>query len=160
MLKQLLFFFCKFYDFFCRRHSLMNRPCYNNLFQIRQHDNFRNVNRVFLISENNLEFRVNGIWYCFKVIKQCAFHYLMKSVPITGKLSSFEILHLFDTLHYQSLVILFLVLLWLWSIRNQMVFVLYGATTQLSVEVDSKLASLLAIIFPYLAKFIKHINTQ
>ena len=30
-LKQLLSFY-KFYDFFCRRHSLMNQPCYNNLF--------------------------------------------------------------------------------------------------------------------------------
>ena len=38
MLKQL--FFYKFFDFFCRWHSLMNRPCYNNLFQFMQHDNF------------------------------------------------------------------------------------------------------------------------
>ena len=32
ILKKLLFY--NFYDFFCRRHSLslMNRPCYNNLF--------------------------------------------------------------------------------------------------------------------------------
>ena len=43
-LKQM--FFYKFYDFFCKRHSLMNRPCYNNLFQFMQHDNFRNLNRV------------------------------------------------------------------------------------------------------------------
>ena len=38
-LKQLLLF-RKFYDFFCRRHSLMNRLYYNNLFQIMQRDNF------------------------------------------------------------------------------------------------------------------------
>ena len=28
-----IIFLNKFYDFFCRRHSLMNRSCYNNLFQ-------------------------------------------------------------------------------------------------------------------------------
>ena len=39
MLKQLSYFY-RFYDFFCRRHSLMNRPCYNNLFQTMQHKNF------------------------------------------------------------------------------------------------------------------------
>ena len=38
--------FYKFYDFFCRRHSLMNRPYYNNLFQFIPHSNFRNLNRV------------------------------------------------------------------------------------------------------------------
>ena len=31
----------------------------------------------------------------------------MKSVPISGKQSSFEMLHLFDRWRYQSLVILF-----------------------------------------------------
>ena len=41
MLKQLLLFH-KFYDFFCTRHALMKRPCYNNLFQITQHNNFQN----------------------------------------------------------------------------------------------------------------------
>ena len=45
MLNQLLFFY-KFYDFFCRRHSLMNRPCHNNLFQIMQHEKLRNLNRA------------------------------------------------------------------------------------------------------------------
>ena len=45
MLKQLLVF-CMFYDFFCRRHSLMNRFCYYNIFQIMKHDNFRNLNEV------------------------------------------------------------------------------------------------------------------
>ena len=35
MLKELLFFF-NFYSFPFRRHSLKNRPSYNNLFQIIQ----------------------------------------------------------------------------------------------------------------------------
>ena len=35
MLKELLFFF-NFYGFSFRRHSLKNRPSYNNLFQIMQ----------------------------------------------------------------------------------------------------------------------------
>ena len=48
MLKQFLLFY-EFYDFSCRRYSLMNRPCYNNLFQFMQHDNFRNLNRVISI---------------------------------------------------------------------------------------------------------------
>ena len=46
MLKLLYFkiiVFYKFYDIFCRRHSSMNNPCYNNLFQCMQHDNFRNL---------------------------------------------------------------------------------------------------------------------
>ena len=38
--------FYKFCDFFCRRHSLMSQPSYNNLFQFMQHDNFRNLNKV------------------------------------------------------------------------------------------------------------------
>ena len=38
MIKQL--FFIKFYVFFCKRHSLMNRLCYKNLFQVMQHENF------------------------------------------------------------------------------------------------------------------------
>ena len=45
MLKQLWFYY-KFYDFFCRGHSLMNRLCYNNSIQFMQHDNFRNINGV------------------------------------------------------------------------------------------------------------------
>ena len=43
-----------------------------------------------------------------KAIKRYAFQYLMKSVSIPRNQSSFEILQLFDTLRYQSLVILFL----------------------------------------------------
>ena len=41
MPKQSLFPY-KLYYFF----SLMNRTCYNNLFQFMQHDNFRNLNRM------------------------------------------------------------------------------------------------------------------
>ena len=41
-----IIFLNKFYDFFCRQHSLMNRSCYNNLFQFTQHSNFRKLNRV------------------------------------------------------------------------------------------------------------------
>ena len=42
----LFLFFYKIYDFFCGRHSLMNRPCYNTLFQFMQHGDFQNLNRV------------------------------------------------------------------------------------------------------------------
>ena len=38
--------FYKYYGFFPRRHALMNHLCYNNLLQIMQHSNFRNLNRV------------------------------------------------------------------------------------------------------------------
>ena len=102
MLKQLLFFY-KFYNFFCRRHSLMNQPCYNNLFQFMQHDKFRNLDRVVF----PLQSRVNGLWYYFIVIKRYTFQYLMKSTPVLGNQSSFEILQLFDIWRCQSLVILF-----------------------------------------------------
>ena len=61
MLKPL--FFKKFCKFFCRLHSLMNRPCYNNLFQIIKH-NFRNLNRVICTQWKHLESRVNAYWYC------------------------------------------------------------------------------------------------
>ena len=43
MLKQLLRFY-KLNNFY--HHSLMNRQCYNNLFQIMQHENFQNLKRV------------------------------------------------------------------------------------------------------------------
>ena len=76
--------FYKFYDFFCRRHSLMNRSCYNNLFQFMQHDNFRNLNRVIFTHWKHLESLVNAFWY-----------YLMKSAPIPRNQSSLEILRLF-----------------------------------------------------------------
>ena len=85
----------KFYDFFCWRYSLVNRSCYNNLFQFMQHDDFRNLNRVTFTCWKHLEFRVNAFW-CFPVIKRYTFHYLMKSAPIPGNQSSFEILQLTD----------------------------------------------------------------
>ena len=70
MLNQLLFY--KFYDFFCRLHSLMNRPCYNDLFQFMQHGNFRNLNRVIFTRWKHLDFRVN----VFSAVKRHTFHYL------------------------------------------------------------------------------------
>ena len=45
MLKDYSFFY-KFYDLFCRRHSLMSGLYYNNLFRFMQHDDFRNLNTV------------------------------------------------------------------------------------------------------------------
>ena len=51
--------------------------------------------------------RVNAFWYYFSIIKRNTFHYLMKSAPIPGNQSSFEILQLFDIWHDQVLVILF-----------------------------------------------------
>ena len=44
-IKTIIVFFYKFYDFLCRWDSLINRPCYINLFQFMQHDNFRILNR-------------------------------------------------------------------------------------------------------------------
>ena len=89
MLKQLLFFY-KFYNFFGRCHSLINQPCYNNIFQFIQHES-----------------RVNTFWYCFPVIRRYTFHYLMKWALILGNQSSFEILQLSAIWRYQSLVTLF-----------------------------------------------------
>ena len=80
--KSIIVFFYKFYNFFCRRYSLMNRPCHNNLFQFMQHDNFRNLNRVIFIYWKHLECRANAFWYLLSVIKRYAFPYFMKSVPI------------------------------------------------------------------------------
>ena len=57
MLKQLLFF-NKFYNFFCRQYFSMNRPSYN-LFQIKQHDNFQNLNSVIITQWKHLQPRVN-----------------------------------------------------------------------------------------------------
>ena len=81
ILKQLLFLY-KFYDFFCRWHSLMNR----HIVQIMQHDNIRNLTSVFFIQWKHLDPRVNAFWYCFKVIKRYTFPCLIKSIPITGNL--------------------------------------------------------------------------
>ena len=104
---QIIIIFYKFYYFFCRRHSLMNQPCYNNLLQTMQHHNFRNLNRVIFTNWKQLESRVNAFWYCFPVIKQ----YILLSDEIGSiprNQSSFEILQLFDIWRYQSLLILFL----------------------------------------------------
>ena len=103
-----------FYKFFCRRHSLMGRPCYSNLFQIMQHDNFRNLNRVIFTQLKHLSPQLMPFDTArVKAIKRYAFQDLMKSVSIPRNQSSFEILQLFDTLRYQSLVILFLSCFWL-----------------------------------------------
>ena len=71
-----------------------------------QHDNFWNLNKVTFGQRKRLESRVNVFWYCFKVIKRYVLHYLMKSVSIPGSENSFEILQLFDTMRYQSFVVL------------------------------------------------------
>ena len=106
MIKQPLLFY-KLYEFFCRRHSLMNGPCYNSLFQFMQHKNFRKLNRVIFNHWKHLQSQVNVFWHYFPVIKRYTFHYLMKLSRIPGNQSSFEILQLFDIWLYQSLVILF-----------------------------------------------------
>ena len=67
--------FYKFYDFFFRRHSLMNQPCYNDLFQFMQHGNFWNLNRVIFTHWKRLESRVNAFWHSFPVIKWYNFHH-------------------------------------------------------------------------------------
>ena len=85
--------FYKFYDFFCRWHFLINREYYNYLFQIRQHGNFRKLNRVIFTQGKHLESRFNAYWYCFEVIKRYIFHYSMKQFPIQKTKSSFEIFH-------------------------------------------------------------------
>ena len=72
-----------------------------------QNDNFWNLNGVNFTKWKHLESQFSAVWYCFKVIKQYNFHYLLKSIPIPGNKSSFEILQLFDTWRHQSLLILF-----------------------------------------------------
>ena len=58
-------------------------------------------------SVNTLDSRVKCLLIRFKIIKGCTFHYLVKSVPISGNRIAFEILQLSDTWRYQNLVILF-----------------------------------------------------
>ena len=60
------------------------------------HENFRILNRVIFTHWKHLESQVIAFWYCFPVIKQYTFHYLMKSVPTPGNQSSFEIFQLFN----------------------------------------------------------------
>ena len=95
--KKIIAFLYKFYDFFCWQDSLMNRPCYNNLFQFMQNDNFRNLNTVIFTDWKQPDSRVNAFWYYLPVINW----YLMKLAPIPGNQSSFEILQLFHTWHYE-----------------------------------------------------------
>ena len=63
-----------------------------------QLDNLRNLSRVVFTHRKHIQFSVNVFWYCFPVIKQYNFHYLMKSAPIPGNQSSFETLQLCGTL--------------------------------------------------------------
>ena len=98
--------FYKPYNFFCMQDSLISWPFYNNLFQVIQHNNFWNLNRVIFTQWKHVESWVNVFRYCFKVIKQYTFHHLMNLVLIPGSQSSYEILQLFDTWRYQILVIL------------------------------------------------------
>ena len=72
MLKQ-LFFFHEFYNFFCRWHFLMNWPCYNNLFQFMQHENFRNLNRMIFVYWKHIGPRVNDFCYRIWGIKRYTF---------------------------------------------------------------------------------------
>ena len=69
LLLQLLFLI-SFTTSFCRQHSLMNKPCYNNLFQIMQNGNFWNLNGVNFTKWKHLECQFSAFWYCFKVIKR------------------------------------------------------------------------------------------
>ena len=97
------FFFCKFQNFFCRCHSLMNRPCYNKLVQIMQYDNFQNLNRDFLFCESQF----NVFWYCFKIAKQYIFTIWWNWIPSkVRKPQLFWNITLFNTWYYQKLVIL------------------------------------------------------
>ena len=72
-----------------------------------QHDNLQNLNGVIFTLWKHLKSRVSAFAYCFPVIKWYIFHYLMKSAPILGTQSSFEIFQLFDIWRYQSFVKLF-----------------------------------------------------
>ena len=123
-----LIVFYKFYEFFCRRLPLINRPCYNKFFQFMQHDNFWHLNRVIFTHWKHLESRVNAFWYCFSLFQS------LNNIPFTiwwnrppfqetralvkysnclihGVIVWYMAL-LFDTWRYQSLMILFLVLFW------------------------------------------------
>ena len=97
--------FYKLYNFLCRRYSLINRFCYNNLFQIMQHDNIQNLSRVIVTQWKCIESQVNTFWFCFEVIKWYTFYSLLKEVPILG--SQISLLHLSDAWLYQILMILF-----------------------------------------------------
>ena len=72
--------------------------------------NIWNLISVIFTWKKYLESWVKVFWDCFKGSKLYFFHYFMKSVPIPGNQSSFEMLQTLDTWRYQSLVIFFLVL--------------------------------------------------
>ena len=74
------------------------------------YDDLRNLNRVIFTNWKHIETRVGAFWYSFPVII-FTFHYLMKSVPISGNESSFDIFELFDIWRYQSLVMLFFIVI-------------------------------------------------
>lgn len=59
MSKELLLF-NKFYNFFCKQNSLMNRPCLNDLFQIVQQNNFGNLNGVIFTLRKHQDIQVNA----------------------------------------------------------------------------------------------------
>ena len=115
--KTIIVFFYKFDDFFCRRHSLMNRLCYNNLYQFMRHDNFRNLNMVISTYWKHLQSQINAFWFCFPVIKRYTFNYSIKSALIPGNHSSFRILQLFDIWRYQGFVILFFSFCFVFNLR-------------------------------------------
>ena len=135
-------FYKKFCDFFCGRHSLINRPCYNNFW-----NNFWNLNRVTFTQWKHLESRVIK-WV--KVIKRCTFHKLKKLILIPGNQSSIEKLQLFDRWHCQSIVTPFSFLL-----RNSFRWCLSGIAAKLS-SIGETLTGFSSMISPYLAKFVNH----
>ena len=61
ILKQL---FC---NFFCQQHSLMNRPGYNNLFQVKEQENFRNLNWLIFCTWKHIKSKVNAFWNILKL---------------------------------------------------------------------------------------------
>ena len=87
--KTIIVFLHKFY-FFCRRHSLMNWPCYNNLFKIVQHGIFRDLNRVIFTQWKLLKSQVDTFRYCLTVLKRHTFPCLLESAPIPGNQSSWN----------------------------------------------------------------------
>ena len=125
----------------------MNRSCYNNLFQFMQHGNFRYLNRVIFTHWIHLQSQVNVFWYCFPVIKQYTFHYLMKSALIPGNQSTFKIMLFFDIWCYQCLIILFF--------SSAGILILNKLDSE-TTELDLNLTRLSAIISTYLTKFMKH----
>ena len=91
-------FLYKFYDFFCCRYSLMNRSCYNNLFQFMQHDDFRNLNWVIF----------NDFWNCFLQSNDIPFTIRWNRLPFQETRALLKYCNwLVYVWRYQSLVIWF-----------------------------------------------------